>query len=80
MFERFPSYDLVILDLTMPGMTGDAVLSRLRAIRPDVHVPLMSGYTEQEVTQRFGPDCPAKFIQKPFTVEVMRAQLHSMLS
>lgn len=79
LFERFPQYDLVILDLTMPGMAGEEVLRRLRALRADVRVLLMSGFTEQEVSQRFGPDGPAAFIQKPFTVDAMRAQLRSML-
>src|SRR5262249_7505126 len=35
---------LVLLDLTMPVMSGEATLRRLRAIRPDVPVILSSGY------------------------------------
>ncbi len=79
LFERFSHYDLVILDLTMPGMAGDEVLRRLRMIRADVCVLLMSGFTEQEVVQRFGPNEPAAFVQKPFTVEAMRFQIRQML-
>lgn len=79
LFEKFPGYDLVIVDLTMPGMSGDEVLRRIRTLRPDVRVLLMSGFSEQEVTQRVGPDCRAVFIQKPFTVEAMRTQLRSIL-
>ncbi len=78
-FERSADFDLVMLDLTMPGIPGEDVLRRLRALKPTLPVLLMSGFTEQEVTQRFGPDQPVTFIQKPFTVAAIRAQLRKML-
>jgi CheY-like chemotaxis protein len=43
----------VLLDLTMPQMSGEEVLRHLRQLRPDVRVIVMSGYSEYEMHQRF---------------------------
>jgi len=73
----------VLLDLTMPGLTGIEVLQRLRAIereatRPPVAVVLMSGYSEQEVTSGTGDLAIAGFLQKPFTIADVDALLASL--
>ncbi|MCC7134067.1 MAG: PAS domain S-box protein [Gemmatimonadales bacterium] len=44
-FERAPgAFDLALLDLTMPHMTGVTLAGRLRALRPDLPIVLMTGY------------------------------------
>jgi two-component system, cell cycle sensor histidine kinase and response regulator CckA len=63
----------VLLDLTMPGLTGIEVLQRLRTVERDAGrtpttVFLMSGYSEQEVTSGAGDLAVAGFLQKPFTI------------
>jgi CheY-like chemotaxis protein len=58
--------DAVLLDLTMPEMSGTEAFDRLQAIRPGLPVVLMSGYHEEELR----PELDARisgFIQKPFT-------------
>jgi two-component system cell cycle sensor histidine kinase/response regulator CckA len=45
---------LVVLDLSMPGMTGQQTLPHLRAIKPGVHVLVSSGYNEVEALRAFG--------------------------
>jgi len=46
-FSRSPhEFDLVITDLTMPGMTGIDLAKRLMAIRPDIPVILSTGFSE----------------------------------
>jgi len=39
-------YDLVITDMTMPGMTGDRLALEIMKIRPDIPVVLCTGYSE----------------------------------
>ncbi len=58
--------DLVLVDQTMPGMSGSAVARRLRADRPDLPIVLVSGYSET-----FLDDLPAgtQFLRKPFTTQ-----------
>ena len=48
-----PDVTAVLLDLTMPGLDGEAVFRKLRALRSDVPVLLMSGYNEQVAISRF---------------------------
>jgi PAS domain S-box-containing protein len=58
---------LVVLDMTMPGMSGEEALRQLRGIRRDVPVVVSSGYTEAEVLQRFG-DSIDGFLHKPYVI------------
>jgi PAS domain S-box-containing protein len=58
---------VVLLDMTMPGLSGEETLRRLQHIRPDVKVVLSTGYQESEATRRFTGKGLAGFIQKPYT-------------
>jgi DNA-binding NtrC family response regulator len=40
------SYDVVLLDLKMPGMSGMEFLRRVKAVRPDTAVVIMTGFAE----------------------------------
>ena len=66
--------DVVLLDLTMPGMNGLELMGRLRAEHPDLPVVLMSGYSERETVR--GEIAADGFLRKPFTgaqlIEVLR--------
>jgi PAS domain S-box-containing protein len=52
----------VLLDRTMPQVSGDDVLQKLKAIDPAVRVILTSGYAECD-----GTDGAAGFLRKPYT-------------
>ncbi|MFZ5453126.1 MAG: PAS domain S-box protein [Thermodesulfobacteriota bacterium] len=71
--------DCVLLDLTMPEMSGDEVFRELRRLYSGVRVILSSGYNEQEVTQRFVGKGLAGFIQKPYTVAKLQEVLNHVL-
>lgn len=58
--------DLVILDLSMPGMSGKETLAQLRAIDPEVPVLLSSGYDKRDVRHRFDTEEVSGFLQKPY--------------
>jgi CheY-like chemotaxis protein len=68
-------YRLVLLDLTMPHMDGEATFSALRNIRPDLPVLLMSGFNENDALSRFGGKGLAGFLQKPFDLANLRQKL-----
>ena len=69
----------VILDMTMPRMSGEETFRELRRIKPDVRVLLTSGYNEQDATNRFAGKGLAGFIQKPFQVASLIAKIRDML-
>ncbi|HET7500693.1 MAG TPA: ATP-binding protein [Kofleriaceae bacterium] len=73
--ERF---DLVILDVTMPGRTGYDVLALARATQPRLPVILMSGYTAR-VRGEGGEEEPDAFIEKPFTAAMLDAEIDEVL-
>lgn len=56
----------VLLDMTMPGPSGEDVFRELRRVKPDVRVVLTSGYNEQDATSRFVGKGLAGFLQKPW--------------
>ena len=58
----------VLLDMTMPQLGGAEAYTELRRIRSDVRVILMSGYNEQDSTNRFAGRGPAGFVQKPLHI------------
>jgi PAS domain S-box-containing protein len=58
--------NLVVLDLSMPGLSGEETFQALRAINPEVKVILSSGYSEAEVTRRFQDGQIVDFVQKPY--------------
>lgn len=45
-------YDLVLTDQLMPKMSGTELASRLRALRPDIPILLMSGFGGPELAQK----------------------------
>ncbi|MGR3219334.1 MAG: response regulator [Candidatus Anammoxibacter sp.] len=65
-FYAYPDkFDLVITDLTMPGMTGDQLSTRLLKIRPDIPIILLSGYSEKFTTEDSKRLGISEFIMKP---------------
>jgi len=65
----------VLLDLTMPVMSGEEALRHIKKIRPDVPVVLSSGYSETEALQRFRQAGLAGFLQKPFTATALARRI-----
>ena len=57
---------LVLLDRTMPAMSGEEAFEQLRKIRPDVRVVLVSGYSESSSREAFAGKGLAGFLHKPF--------------
>jgi len=62
---------LVILDMTMPRLSGAETCRELRQIRPDVRVLFTSGYNEQEAITGGGEQGLTGFLQKPFRMETL---------
>jgi len=81
--ERFQAdpgrYALVILDFKLPGMDGREIAPRLRAIKGDVRLILMSGVSRQEAHDEFAGQDMTGFLQKPFTLSGLVAELRAVL-
>ncbi len=73
--QRGSRFDLVLLDLTMPGMDGYATFTALRQLQPDQRIVVFSGYTAQDAKQRFAGQNLNGFLQKPFSTDSLREAL-----
>ena len=67
--ENGAEIGIVLLDLSMPGLSGEQTFKELRRLDPTVRVLLSSGYSEAEATRRFVGRGLAGFIQKPYRPE-----------
>jgi two-component system, chemotaxis family, CheB/CheR fusion protein len=56
----------VVLDLTMPVMSGEETLARMKAVRADIPIILSSGFNEVQAVRRFEGKGLAGFLQKPY--------------
>lgn len=58
-----------IVDMSMPGLDGEATMLRLRAIDADLPVLLASGHSAEEMEEKFGGTGFIGYLQKPFELE-----------
>jgi PAS domain S-box-containing protein len=77
--DRNREFDLVLLDLSMPGKSGVDVLKEIRLFDTSIPVAVASGYSEEEVVKRFGPNMISGFVQKPFTSSRLLREVNSLL-
>ncbi len=77
--ENAARVDVVLLDLSMPGLSGEETFRLLREIDAGVRVILSSGYDHDEAQGRLGSGPPAGFIQKPYRPEQLMAEIDRCL-
>lgn len=71
--------DLLLTDMVMPGLPGHQLADRVRALRPDVTVVYMSGFSES-VLGAATQTQPATLIDKPFTAAVLLEHVRHALA
>lgn len=74
-FALTGDFDLVILDIGLPGIDGFAVLSRLSAERPDIPVIVLTARDSAADTVAALEGGAADFMAKPFRFDVLLARI-----
>ena len=71
----------VILDIEMPGISGDKVFSKLKELDSDLKVLLISGYARNYLETKYFKRKlnPAIFMPKPFQLEQLSKKLESIM-
>jgi PAS domain S-box-containing protein len=72
--------DLVLLDLTMPGLDGLDVLDRIRELRSDLPVVLTSGYGPERTAHVVAGDPNCRFLAKPYRRLTLLEAVEAMLT
>ena len=67
--------DAVLVDLTMPRMSGAEVVAALRARKPNLRIVLCTGYDRD----RHGPVAADAYLPKPFRIEALEETLAKLL-
>jgi two-component system, cell cycle sensor histidine kinase and response regulator CckA len=81
MFVADPQrFALVISDQTMPGMTGLLLANKLRQIRPDLPIILMTGHSPALTHERAQAAGIRQVLFKPTTSRLLGAAVHAVLS
>ena len=70
---------MVVLDYSMPALSGTQAYALLREIAPGIPVVLSSGFTEEEALRRFAGLDLAGFLQKPYHPSELLAQVRRVV-
>jgi CheY-like chemotaxis protein len=71
--------DLLLTDMVMPQMNGAALAERVKAMRPEVRILFMSGYTEGGVESQGLLSGESQFLQKPFAANTLERKVREAL-
>lgn len=81
LFLKSPAdYDLLLTDLTMPELTGVELCKKVKAVRSDLPVVLITGYSEQlprEAADDAGVD---QYCMKPVSMRELSAIVHNTMA
>lgn len=72
--------DLLITDVVAPGMSGPMLADKLTELQPDLKVLYISGYDNTHVVQKYVVEKGHALLTKPFTLDVMKKKVQSMLT
>lgn len=66
-YMKLWDFDLVFLDLKMPGMDGAELLKQIKSIKPKLSVTIITGYPGSEMMERALEQGPLGVMSKPFS-------------
>jgi PAS domain S-box-containing protein len=67
--EKAPWIDLVILDLGLPGISGELVFREMTEIKPEANILIASGYLDHSMKSELYKSGVKEFIQKPYSLK-----------
>jgi two-component system cell cycle sensor histidine kinase/response regulator CckA len=70
---------LLVTDIVMPNMGGKELAQRLRGVRPQIKVLLMSGYPDHPALADADLDVQTTVLQKPFSLDMLAHKVRNLL-
>ena len=78
--EQAASISLILLDMSMPGLSGQETFRQLQEINPEVSVILSSGYSYPKLAEEFNNGGVVSFLPKPYHVDTLIQTVRAYLS
>lgn len=78
LFEK-GKYDLVLIDLKMPGLNGIEVLLNIKSQHSDQNVMIMTGYDTIEHIVESISSGAAHYLEKPFTPDILLERINEVI-
>jgi PAS domain S-box-containing protein len=73
------AYDLVITDITMPGLTGDALVKEMLRVRPDLPIVISTGFSERVSEEQARAIGARAFLLKPYSMKDVATTIRDVL-
>lgn len=79
--ENIDKIVLVVLDIEMPGISGDKVYGTLKGLKPDLKILLISGYAKNYLEVKYFKRKlnPSIFMSKPFQLDQLSKKLDTII-
>ena len=75
---REGTFDLILMDIKMPGINGVQAFREIKKIRPASMVVMMTGYAVEDLVQAAEEEGALSVIYKPFDMEVVYKLIDSL--
>jgi DNA-binding response OmpR family regulator len=72
-------FDLVITDIRMPGLTGLDILPRIRSLKPETPIIVMTAYGSDDVRRRSLERGATTYLEKPIHLSKLRTVIREMV-
>src|SRR6185436_2395580 len=80
LFGKGERFDMALVDVVMPDMTGVELVKQLETLEPGVKVALTSGYSPDEVSSLIGQDGSSyRIFWKPYDLRIFLQMIRNVL-
>ena len=74
------SFDLIITDVRMPGLTGLDILPGVRKLQPEASIIVITAFGSEEVCRRAFERGATAYLEKPIHFHKLRTLIHEIVS
>jgi DNA-binding response OmpR family regulator len=74
------SFDLVITDIRMPGLTGLDILPGIKKLQPEIFIIVITAFGSEEVKSKAFERGATAYLEKPIHFHKLRTLIHEIVS
>jgi CheY-like chemotaxis protein len=74
------SFDLIITDVRMPGLTGLDILPGIKRLQPDAPIIVITAFGSEEVQRKAFERGANAYLEKPIHFQKLRTLIHDLFS